>query len=233
MNSHFPLHTETTSAFQGAAPSIQTHPTGSLPNSEEGGLNVSLDLRPLGDIEDGYASDPESLVQPSENLGPLPVQAILQDEDSRDSTASLGSASSVSLSPRGNKLYKAFKNLIGPLSATMDVLSKESKTRDYLTSNNESKDGVIADLKHQKKSQEGKTAAQTRKVNLAIQRESNALEESAASKTEVERERKLREKEEKLREKADVYASTLSIANAGLSIAAMNHSTGDKVCLSI
>jgi hypothetical protein len=211
------------SVLEDPALSIQTQPNGSSSAPRQIDL---LDLSPLCDIEDGYASDPEDPVQPSDILCPRPVQAILQDEDSRDSSESLGNASSVSLSPRDNKLYKAVKNLIGPLAVTMDMLSKESKTRDYLTSNNESKDGVIADLKHKHKSREGKTAAQTRKLNLAVQRETNALEEA-------EMERKLREKEEELREKADVYASTLLIANAGLSIAAMNHSTGDKVCLFI
>ncbi len=189
-------------------------------------MSAVTDHSPLGDIEDGYASDPEGPVQPSDFIGPLPIHAILQNEDSRDSTESLGNASSGSLSPRDKKLYRAVKNLIGPLAVTMDMLSKESKTRDYLTSNNESKDSVITDLKHKNKSQEGKTAAQTRKLNLAVQGETNALEEA-------EIEKKLRETEERLREKADTYASTLLISNAGLSIAAMNQSTGDKVCLFI
>lgn len=189
--SHFPFHTEpeATSACQGAAPSIQTHPTGSLPDSVEGGLNVSLNYRPLGDIEDGYASDPEGPVQPSDILCPLPAQTILQGEDRGESTESLGNASPVSLSPRAKKYFEAVENLIGPLAASVDVLSKESKARDYLASNNERKDSVIADLTHKKKSQEGKTAAQTRKVNLAIQSETKALEESAASQAEAERER--------------------------------------------
>jgi hypothetical protein len=193
-----------------------------LPDSGEGGLNVSLNYRPLGDIEDGYASDPEGPVQPSDILCPLPAQTILQDEDRGESTESLGNASPVSLSPRAKKYFEAVENLIGPLAASVDVLSKESKARDYLASNNERKDSVIADLTHKKKSQEGKTAAQTRKVNLAIQGETKALEKSAASQAEAERERKLREKEA-------AEKSTLLIAHAGLSIAAGNHSTGDKV----
>jgi len=240
---HFPFHTEpeATSACLGAAPSIQTHPTGSLPDSGEGGLNVSLNHRPLGDIEDEYASDPEDPVQPSDIVCPQPVQglqAILQDEDRRDyehddipnqpsvdtvcndngSVDSVIPPSSASLSP-GTKLNE--------IHASMKILMKECKARDYLASNNEHKDRELVDERHKRKSQEGKTAAhwQTRKVNLADQGKMKAMEGKSAAEAETERQKQLREKTE-----AD--KSILMIANAGFSTAMVNFSaaSGDKVC---
>ena len=215
-----PIHTESenTYARQGATLSIQTDPAEALLAPGKGDLNVSLANNPLGDIVDNYASDPESLVHPLEITGPLPAQAIFQDEDSRDSTESFGNASSASLSPRSNTMA----NKIAATVCKKITGVASGAALDYLASTIERRDVEIANLIFQKKSQEGKTAAQTRKVNLAIQGETKALEESAASKAEADRERKLREKEA-------AEKSTLLIAHAGLSIAAGNHSTGDKV----
>jgi hypothetical protein len=175
---------------------------------------------PFGDTDDQYASDPDSSAQPLSVLDAASVDDALGDENSRDSIASLSSSSSSSLSPRAMKYSKVVKKVIGPI---LESLLKESKARDYLAASNERKDRDIEDHKHKRKSQEGKTAAQTRKANLAIQGEIRALKESAIARTEAEREKTLREK-------AEADQRTLLIANAGLSTALVNLSTGDKVC---
>jgi hypothetical protein len=187
-------------------------------------LNDSCDGNPLEDIEDNYASDPDdSCLQASEipNQPPQTVEleTLVQDENSRDSAISLSCVSSVSLSP-GARLKE--------IHASMKILVKECKARDYLASNNERKDREVADEKHKRKSQEGKTAAQTRKVNLANQGEAKALEEKATADANAERQRQLRETIE-----AD--KSTLMIANAGFSTIMLDirHSAGDKVCCGV
>lgn len=118
------------------------------------------------------------------------------------------------------KYTKAVAEVIEPY---MKILVQEHKARDCLASDNEQKARELADERHRRKSQEGKTAAQTRKVNLAIQGEKKAVEESVAAKAEAARERTLREK-------AEADKSTLMIANAGLSTVLVNISSGDKVC---
>ena len=196
-------------------PSIQKQQNGSS-DQGQGELNTLLDDRPLGDKEDQYALNPEGLVQPSDITDQLPVESPFEYDNSRDSTASPSSlsraASSPSQSPGTKKMSKVFKKIFGP---SIELLLKESKARDCLASGNERKDSEIEDHKHKRKSQEGKTAAQTRKANLAIQGETRALEELALSKTEIEREKNLREK-------AEAGTSTLLIANAGLCTAYAN-----------
>ena len=215
LSPHIPLFTEpgSLSVLADSALSIQTQPIGSLSAPRQSSL---LDQSPLCDIEDGYASDIADPCQPSDIHNLSSINVLLQDEDSRDSSLSLSNLSSSSLSPRSKKVVKII------VASICKDSQAGGKAADYLASANEQKDSVIAALKHKNKSQEGKTAAQTKKVNLAIQGETKALEESAASKAEADRERKLREKEA-------AEKSTLLIAHAGLSIAAGNHSTGDKV----
>ena len=108
----------------------------------------------------------------------------------------------------------------------MKYLVGERNARDVLASTNEHMASEIAYHKHMRKSQEGKTAAQTRKVNLAIKGEINAQKESAASKKETQRRIELHEKSE-----AD--KSMLMIANAGFSTVLTNLSTGNEVCFGL
>ena len=108
----------------------------------------------------------------------------------------------------------------------IDKLIEEKKARDYLAASNERKDMEIEDHKQKRKSQEGKTAAQTRKANIAIEGERKAQEKAMCAE-------KGKEMERKLREKSDAEKSTLMIANAGMSSALTNFSTRNKVILLI
>jgi hypothetical protein len=208
------------SSREGIRSSIQKQPDGSLSIQEPEEIHSSFNYRPLGDIEDQYASDPEEPRQPLDIFNQPPAEDLFHDENSRDSTASLSSESSSSKSS-GSKKY--MKDVVVPM---MKFLLEERKARDYLASANERKDSEIADHKHKRKSQEGKTAAQTRKANLALQGEASALKESAASKAEAER-------QTELREKTEANNSTLMIANVGFSAAFVNLSTGNQVCFGL
>jgi hypothetical protein len=148
----------------------------------------------------------------------LSVDPLLQDENSMDSTSSLSGVSSASLSPSSHKLVGILRKMNASTDKKLDMIhlavNARGKEGDYLASVNEQKDKELerkdADLaaqKHKTKSAEGKTAAQTRKVNIAV--------------VEAEKERQLREKaeadkskERKLREKVEADKSTLFLANA-------------------
>ena len=110
----------------------------------------------------------------------------------------------------------------------MKYLVGERNARDILASTNERQSSELVYHKHMRKSQEGKTAAQTRKVNLAIKGEINAQKESAESKKETQRQIELREKSE-----ADKSMLMIAIANTGFSTASTNLSTGNKVCFGL
>jgi hypothetical protein len=215
--------------------------------------DTSHKFQSLGAIADAYASDSE--FHPTEQLLDVPdksrvqlsdvpdkslVDPLSDDENSKDSTMSMGGVSSCSLSPTSKELLKKFGKQLDMLvegketiDKQLDMLVEDKQTRDYLVSTNERKDMEIQrkdmeieDHKHKRKSQEGKTAAQTRKVNVAIEGERKAQEKAMCAE-------KGKEMERKLREKSDAEKSTLMIANAGMSSALTNFSTRNKVILLI
>jgi hypothetical protein len=214
--------------------------------------DTSHKFQSLGAIADAYASDSEfhfkqllyvpdkSRVQLSDVPDKSLVDPLSDDENSKDSTMSMGGVSSCSLSPTSKELLKKFGKQLDMLvegketiDKQLDMLVEDKQTRDYLVSTNERKDMEIQrkdmeieDHKHKRKSQEGKTAAQTRKVNVAIEGERKAQEKAMCAE-------KGKEMERKLREKSDAEKSTLMIANAGMSNALTNFSTGNKVILLI
>ena len=174
------------------------------------GSNAQLkDDNPLEYLADQYTSDPEndqeSLARIARDQGGISAvdncvsqqsePSITQDlnlelsnvdEDSRDSVASLGTASSSSsLSQGTKKTTKALSRaVVKGLTPILKKLLGECEARDYLTANNIFKDDEIAAHKQKRDSQEGKTAVQTKKANRAIQREIKAREESAMAREE-------------------------------------------------
>ena len=214
------------------------------------GSNAQLkDDNPLEYLADQYTSDPEndqeSLARIVRDQGgtsavdncvsqqsepsitqDLNLELSHVDEDSRDSVASLGTASSSSsLSQGTTKTTKALSRaVVKGLTPILKKLLGECEARDYLTANNIFKDDEIAAHKQKRDSQEGKTAVQTKKANRAIQREIKAREESVMAKSDAR-------KEKQRREKAEAEKGSLLNTNASLSIVLANSSTGDQVCI--